>query len=131
MPATLFMDMIPIPKEKDESTILSIWDSTGEHVVGQLEFWLGSYNSVYVGWMIHEEYRGNGYATSAVRQIIPHLLIHFHRVVAVIAARNVASSNVARRAGMRFEGTAKEGRWNVKDRRYEDIEFWAALKSDY
>lgn len=130
MPAVLFMDLIQLPTEKDESTVLSIWEGHGEAIVGNLEFWLGSGSTVYIGWYIDEEHRGKGYATSAVQQILPHLFIHFHRVVALVSTRNGASSNVARRAGMRLEGISKEARWSVRDQLWEDIEVWAALESD-
>ncbi|MDP9073587.1 MAG: GNAT family N-acetyltransferase [Actinomycetota bacterium] len=66
-----------------------------------------------IGWVLHPEHGGHGYATEAA-----HALLHMafdqlglHRVVARIDARNVASLRLAERLGMRQEAHLISNEW--------------------
>lgn len=63
-----------------------------------------------VGYALHGEYRGAGYATEAAGLLVDHVFeaLGFHRVYAWLRAGNTTSAAVARRLGFRLEGTLVE-----------------------
>ena len=72
-----------------------------EHLVGE------------VGYMVHPDHAGNGYATEATR---PLLAIAFddlglHRLIGRLEARNIASAAVLEKLGMRREAHLIENEW--------------------
>ena len=64
-----------------------------------------------VGYTVGERHRGRGYATAAVRALLPLALgpdgADLWRLEAVAAVDNLASRGVLERAGFRFEGIAR------------------------
>lgn len=61
-----------------------------------------------IGWALHPDARGKGYASEAGRACLQHMwsaFPHEPRIVALINADNVGSQNVARRIGMAFSET--------------------------
>lgn len=70
-------------------------------------------NEWEIGWTMHREEWGKGYAPEAARE-----LIHFafsglkaHRIVAFCHAGNSASTRVMEKAGMQCEGRLRKVRW--------------------
>ncbi len=63
-----------------------------------------------VGYALHGDHRGAGYATEAAGLLVDHVFeaFGFHRVYAWLPAGNTASAAVARRLGFRLEGTLVE-----------------------
>lgn len=66
-----------------------------------------------IGYIVHPDHAGNGYATEAVR---PLLRIAFedlglHRVVGRLDARNAASARVLEKLGLRLEAHLVENEW--------------------
>ncbi|MGC5627736.1 GNAT family N-acetyltransferase [Georgenia sp. Z1344] len=58
-----------------------------------------------IGWHLHPDRWGSGYATEAARAVLAHAWAHgVRRVLAVTHPDNAASQAVARRIGMRHEG---------------------------
>ncbi len=66
-----------------------------------------------VGWAIHPDEWGKGYATEAARNIINWAFqtLNIHRVVAFCHADNSASVRVMEKLGMRRDGRLRETRW--------------------
>lgn len=61
---------------------------------------------VEIGWHLHPDAWGQGYATEAARALLAHARRHrLGQLVAVTHARNVASQRVATRIGMSHRGT--------------------------
>jgi RimJ/RimL family protein N-acetyltransferase len=60
-----------------------------------------------IGWAIHPDYQGQGLASEAARALLDHLFVerNLHRVTATGNPRNVASTRVMERLGMRREGS--------------------------
>jgi RimJ/RimL family protein N-acetyltransferase len=58
-----------------------------------------------IGWSIHPDAQGRGYATEAAREMLRlgFAELHLHRIVAECDPRNVASINVMEKVGMRRE----------------------------
>ncbi len=69
-----------------------------------------------VGYIIHPDHAGRGYATEAVRQLLRIAFddLGLHRVVGRLEARNLASARVLEKLGMRREALLVENEW-VKD----------------
>jgi ribosomal-protein-alanine N-acetyltransferase len=63
-----------------------------------------------IGYALHADYRGLGYATEAARLLVDHVfgVLGFHRTYIWLRAGNTASEAVARRLGFRLEGTMVE-----------------------
>lgn len=66
-----------------------------------------------VGWAVHPDEWGKGYATEAAWHVIDWAFREFnlHRVVAYCHACNAASVRVMEKLGMKFEGRMREVRW--------------------
>lgn len=59
-----------------------------------------------IGWHLHPEAWGHGFATETARTLLAHARRRgLDRVVAVTHAQNIASQRVAERIGMRHEGS--------------------------
>jgi RimJ/RimL family protein N-acetyltransferase len=83
-----------------------------------------------LGYWIGVPYWGRGYATEAVRAIIPYGFaeLGLHRIQAQHFTGNPASGRVMERAGMRYEGI-RRGAVRKHDR-FEDVAVFAALADD-
>lgn len=90
-----------------------------------------------VGWVLHPDYSGRGYATEAVHALL-HLAfdqLGLHRVKARVDARNGASLRLAERLGMRREAHLVRNEW-FKGVWSDEIDFalledeWAAQHAD-
>ncbi len=75
--------------------------ASGEHATGE------------IGYVLHPAHTGHGYATEAVRALLPLAFddMGLHRLFARLDARNSASANVCRRLGMRQEAHLRENEW--------------------
>lgn len=119
-----------VPTERDEPAVFPVWNGK-EELVGHIWLHPGSSQTLYISWYIDEEHRGQGHATRAAGQVIPHLFRHCHRVLAVTSPENGPSRTVALRLGFRLESVAKQARWNLRDQVWEDILIWAMLEEDW
>lgn len=65
-----------------------------------------------IGWAIHPDYWGRGFATEAARRLLGFAFadLHVHRVVAFSHVGNVASIRVMERLGMCRDGLLRETR---------------------
>jgi RimJ/RimL family protein N-acetyltransferase len=90
----------------------------GTHERGELGYWLGV---PYWGW---------GYTTEAARRVTAYAfeVLHLHRVQATCLPRNVASSRVMQKVGMRYEGLMRD--YVRKGDVFEDIAMYAVLRTD-
>lgn len=66
-----------------------------------------------VGWVLHPDFGGKGYATEASRAMLDIAFgrLGVHRVVAQLDARNAASGAMAERLGMRREALFRHDMW--------------------
>jgi RimJ/RimL family protein N-acetyltransferase len=89
-----------------------------------------------VGYIVHPDHQGRGYAVEAAREMlrIGFEAVALHRIVGRLEARNQASARVLERLHMRFEGHFRENEW-VKDEWQDEIVYamlaleWEALKA--
>ncbi len=81
-----------------------------------LQFVSDEHRQGEVGYIIHPDRAGMGYATEAVRPLL-RIAFHglgLHRIVGRVEARNIASARVLEKLGMRLEAHLVENEW-VKD----------------
>jgi RimJ/RimL family protein N-acetyltransferase len=90
----------------DNLAFAVVLDATGE-VVGDcgLQWHDNDYRQGEVGFIVHPEHQGRGYATEAARAVlrIGFEEVGLHRIVGRSEARNVGSARVLERLGMRRE----------------------------
>jgi RimJ/RimL family protein N-acetyltransferase len=80
---------------------LSLQWASQQHAQGEL------------GFVVHPEHQGRGYATEAARPLLRFAFetLGLHRVVGTLEARNAASGRVLEKLGMRREGRHVETEW--------------------
>jgi RimJ/RimL family protein N-acetyltransferase len=86
-----------------------------DRVVGHIKFtshW-EEINEWEIGWDIHPNLWGEGYATEAARDVLKFAFgeLHVHRVVAFCNAHNAASVRVMQKIGMVQDGLLRGTRW--------------------
>jgi len=66
-----------------------------------------------IGYILHPDHHGHGYATEACRALLGLAFeqVGLHRVTAEVDVRNPRSAAVARRLGMREEGVREAASW--------------------
>ncbi len=84
-----------------------------------------------VGYIIHPEHQGRGYATEATVALLQIAFgeAELHRVVGRIEPRNLASGRVLERAGMRLEATLIENEFVKGEWQNEGI--YAVLRREW
>jgi len=107
-----------------ENSGLRPWGRDGDHVrfavcehgsrdlVGEIVMTLvdAAAAQVEIGWVVHPDHTGKGYASEAARAAIEFAFAELgaHRVRASLDALNVSSAKVCERLGMRLEATLRE-----------------------
>jgi ribosomal-protein-alanine N-acetyltransferase len=66
-----------------------------------------------IGWTVHRQDWGKGYATEAARAVMRFAFIRLqaHRIIAFCHAQNGASERVMQKLGMQQEGLMRETKW--------------------
>ena len=84
-----------------------------------------------IGFVLHPDHTGNGYATEASRAALTLAFrgLNPHRVVAYIDPRNASSIRVAMRCGLRQDGLMRENKLIDGERRSEFV--FAILRHEW
>ena len=86
--------------ERDERYVFGIF--LGEKLIGMLNDTEINGKMIEVGYAIHPDYWGNGYAAEALSAVIPHLFsVGFDEVIAGAFECNPASLRVMEKSGMK------------------------------
>jgi RimJ/RimL family protein N-acetyltransferase len=77
-----------------------------------------------IGFIVHPDHQGRGYATEATRELLRLAFeeLHLHRVFGRVEARNIASARVLAKLGMRREAHLIENEF-VKDEWQSGLEY--------
>lgn len=100
--------------EGDMLCLAVVLPSTGEVIGDVLAVWASAaHRQGEVGYVIHPDHQGNGYATEAVEPLLRILFedLGLHRVAGRLEARNGASARVLEKLGMRPEAHLVENEW--------------------
>jgi [ribosomal protein S5]-alanine N-acetyltransferase len=97
----------------------------------QMEEWSDEDHRAAVGYLLGRQYWGKGYATEALRAVIAYLFEQttVNRIDAVTWRENSASARVMEKAGMRFEGLARQRRFAKGA--FRDRKSYAILREDF
>jgi RimJ/RimL family protein N-acetyltransferase len=100
-----------IARASDEGVVLAI-DLDGE-LIGTANVAVGEHGQGEVGFMLHPDHHGHGYATEAAAAILELAFGTYglHRVFGRVEPRNTASVRVLERLGMRKEAHLVENEW--------------------
>jgi RimJ/RimL family protein N-acetyltransferase len=112
-----------ILRRKLDETGLLHWASR-EHGLGE------------IGFVLHPDHHGHGYATEATRPLLEFgfATVGLHRIIGRLEARNVASARVLEKLGMRREALLIENEW-VKGEWQSELDYaildreWRALRA--
>ena len=97
----------------------------------QLEDWSDEDHRTAVGYRLGKQYWGKGYATEALHAVIAYLFEQttVNRISASTWSENIASIRVLEKAGMRFEGLARQRRFAKGA--FRDEKYYAILREDF
>lgn len=115
--------------EKDDAYIFGVFlRDTGEHI-GKLEFTVlqrGRFNWCILGYLIHNQYWNNGYASEMLRIINQiGLKLDFHRIEAHIHPDNIASIKVIEKNKFLFEGIRES--FMYEDNQWKDYMIFSKI----
>jgi RimJ/RimL family protein N-acetyltransferase len=84
-----------------------------------------------LGYWIHPDRQGEGYATEAARLVVTHGFeeLRLHRISAVVLAGNDASKRVVEKLGFVHEGTKRDDAF--VDGEYVDRDVYAVLREEW
>ncbi|QPV62006.1 GNAT family N-acetyltransferase [Halosimplex litoreum] len=84
-----------------------------------------------LGYWIHPDHQGEGYATEAARLVVDHgfAALGLHRISATIHAGNGASERVVEKLGFSHEGTKRDD--DFVNGEYVDREVYAVLREEW
>jgi [ribosomal protein S5]-alanine N-acetyltransferase len=122
-------------KRHQEQTLLSwaIVLKEDQHFIGrfQLEDVSAENRRTGVGYLLGKQYWGNGYATEALCAVIAYLFEQttVNRIDTFAWAENIASTRVMEKAGMHFEGLARQKR--CAKGAFHDFKYYAILREDF
>ena len=95
-----------LEKEGDGMDLAMVLTSSGELIGKAFIQWNSErHELVEIGYVVHPDHQGRGYATEAARELVRMALgdMEAHRVIGQVDARNVASARVLEHLGMRRE----------------------------
>ncbi|UOE45488.1 GNAT family N-acetyltransferase [Agromyces larvae] len=119
---------VPIPTRQGSSAAIPITHTATRQQVGLLVVTAAAHDAAYLAWYADPAHAGHGYISEAVRLLLPTLLEHRHRIIAVITPGNDRSRHLAQAVGFQYEGTARQAR---RDRHtWADVEVWSLLAAD-
>ena len=120
----------------DERFYAVVLKETG-HVIGNLYFAPGDFNTWELGYVFHDEYWGRGYAAEACRALLSDAFTrgNVRRVIAMCNPENAASWRLLERLGMRREGHLRKNIWFVRDESgqpvWQDTYEYAILREEW
>ena len=113
--------------------LFSIVLKSGGELIGTIDFHENDReaHAAEIGYQLGKAWWGNGYATEALRAIIDYCFesVDLNRLWADHDSRNIASGKVLRKAGMLYEGTARQ--CYVRKGHVADKVSYAILREDW
>lgn len=101
-------------------------------VIGEVCLWYTDMkDSVEIGYAFNKDYTKKRYAYEAVKCVIEYLFntLHVHRIQAVLDARNISSSNLCKKIGMRLEAHYIDDKWYKGE--WSSTLVYGMLESDF
>jgi RimJ/RimL family protein N-acetyltransferase len=118
--------------EAGDALVLAV-DLPGTGVIGEVLLkWAAGTGQVEIGWALHPDAAGHGYATEAARALLGLAFdtYGFHRAFARVDAENASSCRVCERLGMRLEARLVENDVRPHDGAWATELVYALLASE-
>lgn len=113
--------------------MLAIERRSDQAVLGHIHAALSSVEnaSAEVGWALHPDFAGHGFANEAARALLRELFgrVGVHRVFAWVQPENLASAALCRRLGMRIEAERENFGWLRGG--WRNLQVWAILDREF
>jgi RimJ/RimL family protein N-acetyltransferase len=92
---------------------LAVERLSGGGVIGTVSLMVGEHRQGEIGFTVHPDHQGHGFATEAARALLRIAFEDYdlHRVYGRLEPRNVASARVLEKLGMRREALLLENEW--------------------
>jgi len=89
---------------------LAITPHDSDHVVGFVRLALGGVRAAKIGYALHADHWGRGFALASVQTVISYgfTRLDLHRITAAIGPENRRSVHLAEKAGFSFEGRLRD-----------------------
>jgi [ribosomal protein S5]-alanine N-acetyltransferase len=102
-----------------------------DEVVGFVRLGLAGVQAAKLGYAIHADHWGHGYATDAARTLIDFGFVdlELHRITAAIGPDNAASITVVQRLGFQYEGCLRDHVWT--NGAWRDSQLHSLLSPDW
>ncbi len=104
------------------------------NIIGQIDIhsWVKRHNRAEIGYMFRADYRGNGYATEAAKEVLSYAFneLKLNRVEAYTAPDNLASQKVLLKLGFFKEGFKKQ-HFRFTSGEYSDSMVFGLVLEDY
>ncbi len=102
-------------------------------IIGHIIFhaWF-SHRTYEIGWVLHQAYQGQGYATEAAKAVLDYAFtgLQAHRVIATCQPENTASYRVMEKIGMRREGYFQKCIYRGENIWWDEY-FYAILENEW
>jgi RimJ/RimL family protein N-acetyltransferase len=125
-------------EREGDALFLAAVDRSSRQMVGDcmLEYVSEEHRTAELGYIIHPDHQGRGYATEAGRAMLRIAFedLTLHRVIGRTEARNIGSARVLEKLGMRLEAHLVENEW-VKGEWQSELDYaildreWYASRS--
>lgn len=122
-----------IAENQATSTAMAMVLTLEERLIGHLTFHPWYAPRIYeIGWVIHPQYHGQGYATEAASALLRHGFetLGLHRIIATCQPENVASWRVMEKLGMLREAHFRKV-FQVDESTWLDEYLYAMLEEDW
>ncbi|HEX4225186.1 MAG TPA: GNAT family N-acetyltransferase [Pseudonocardiaceae bacterium] len=124
---------VAIDKEGDYLSLVIASKDAPETLIGNamLRWISATHGSGELGYTIHPDHKGNGYATEAAKAILDLGFgqTKLHRIIGRLDGRNIASHRILQKIGMRTEAHLVENEW-IKGEWTDEI-ICALLRSEW
>ena len=119
--------------QKNPSLVWAVELKENHKVIGKtsIEHTYPKHDRIEIGWSLHPDYQGKGYASEFGRAFLNYLFSYdcVHRIHGFIWEGNVASRKLCEKLGFQFEGTNREAR--KKDGKYHNVWNFGLLKHEW
>jgi RimJ/RimL family protein N-acetyltransferase len=123
---------VGLDEEGDAISLAVCRQDSGQLIGEAMLRWLSEVHSQgEIGFMLHPDHHGQGFATEAARALLELGFDRFglHRIIGRLEARNRPSAAVLERLGMRLEAHLRENEW-VKGE-WNDEQVYAILHAEW
>lgn len=120
-------------RDRDRLYVFGVFDLRNGRCIGFLDIYVQARldsQCANLGYVIHNQFWGNGYAKEAVGAVIRLAFksLKIHRIEAGVDPRNKASVAVAKAVKMKHEGTRRS--CNFVNGKWMDLEYYSIVPSD-